>query len=174
MRHLVRKEAPPSPPKSITVLVVPANGAPPDIKTLDTVETDIAAFNTPPDLHGMERVVDARLAHMVYHYEDSTCQPNINFLPDLKRHGYWDDEAWKYRCVTGTAKFHFLFTRSTSGLTPNPHVGNRVSGDIFILKVSDIKTKDRDGRNVYVGLNGDDLEPKGVSDLLQTFSPQRQ
>ena len=106
---------------------------------------------------------------MVYHYEESACQPDINFLPDTKRHGHWNDTAWNNRCVIGTDKIHIFFTRSKSGLNPNPHVGNRVSGDIFILKVSDAGTVDQYGKSFYVDLKEGDLGPEGVSKFLHDF-----
>lgn len=68
--------------------------------------------------------------------------------------------------MTGTAKFHVFFTRSKSGLRPNPHVGNRVGGDVFILKVSDTDEVDQYGNNFYVDMERDDLGPGVATDLL--------
>ena len=102
---------------------------------------------------------------MIYYDEESVCQPDINFLPDTNRHGYWDEEAWNHRCVTGTAKFHLFFTRSKSGLSPNPRVGNRVSGDMFILEVSDTDKRDRYGKNFYVDMKSGDYCPEAKTDL---------
>ena len=56
--------------------------------------------------------------------------------------------------MSGTADLHMLFTCSTRGIDPNPHVGNAVLGDVFLLKLSD--TEDVDGRKSYV-----DLKPEG-------------
>lgn len=159
VRHLVGHK--------IKVLVVPADGTPLVVKSLHTVETDIAAFTAPPtmpiDLYN-HMVIGARHAHMIYHYEERACQPDIKFLPDIKRLGSWDDEAWNHRRVAGTANFHLFFTRSKSGLEKNPHVGNRELGDMFILKVSD--TTDLHGKHFYVDIVKDELFREATVDLL--------
>ena len=148
-------------PKSIEVLVVPADGSPLKFETLHTVETDIPLLVEPPlsptDLHAKKAIDDAEHAHMIYIREENACQPNISRLPDTKHHKYWNEEAWNHRCVTSIAKFHLFLTRSKSGLTANPHVMNRAFGDMFILKVSN--TKDLHGRNFYVDMKSDDLGP---------------
>lgn len=168
-RHLIRN----NPPKSIQVVFVPADGSPRRYKTLHTVETNIKSPEPPMTRTALyaQKVACAREAHLIFHQKKSFFQPesffrpDINFLPDIKGHGYWDDESWNRRCVTGTAEYHLFFTRSSSGLRPNPHAYDRVSGDIFILKVSD--TKDSRGKHFYVDMESGDTWPgESVQHLL--------
>ena len=66
-------------------------------------------------------------------------QPQIRLLPEVK--GHWPAEAWEKRAVLGRDYWHILFTTHTSGdLKTNPHVGHCVSGDVFVLWISDTET----------------------------------
>ena len=90
-------------------------------------------------------------------------QPLIRRLPDVK--GHWPAEAWDKRAVLGCHDWHILFTTHTSGdLKTNPHVGHCVSGDVFLLWISDTKTQ---GLKFYV-----DVKPEVFDqDWLGSFFP---
>lgn len=141
-------------PKSIKVLVLPANGKKHYPKSLETVQTDIKP--APPVPEWMDRDaadMGCRLyaeAHVVFHFMERAPQPKISLLPNT-RGEHWDDEAWRKRSVKSNHDgLQMFFTHSTRNLEPNPYFKNLVWGDVFLLKLSD--TIDRDGRAFYVNL----------------------
>ena len=143
------------PPTSIKVLILPADETKEiGYETLETVETAIKPPRSKPRVLAPGFWVAQSIwtpFHLIMHGSEIGPQPNISLLPDT-RGQYWNDEAWEKRGALGTAKYHIFFTRSRSGLRENAHVENTVSGDVFVLKVSD--TEDVNGRRYYV-----DLEP---------------
>ena len=91
---------------------------------------------------------------------------------------YWSSEAWEKRAVWGLelgpelgAKLepdglplrHCFFTMHTENLERNEHVGYQMSGDVFILRVSD--TLDENGHAFYVDEKPGDLSLKLVNAL---------
>ena len=109
---------------------------------------------------------------MIYHYNESSSQPNITFLPDIYNSGFWDQGAWEKRCVVGAGKMHLLCTLATNGMSRNGKVENLVCGDVFILKVSDGTDEDR--LNFYVDVEKDDVVHSVVDGLLQQLKVQTQ
>ncbi len=89
--------------------------------------------------------------HTVAHFDETAwyLQPAISLLPDIRATRKWDDEQWNQRAVLqiGTENtYHVFITRSKDRSSPNP-VLPVVSGDVFLLKISD--TEDQDGRRFY-------------------------
>ncbi|CAD6592479.1 MAG: hypothetical protein ASARMPREDX12_006151 [Alectoria sarmentosa] len=161
-------------PTSIKLLVLPEDGSPARPEELQTVKEDIRTSNRPTDLSdSTSKSLDSELAvmagvHTFYNWDNGTLQPNVSLLPDA-REKHWHTEAWKQRAVLGTAKHHLFYTRSKSGFVPNPHVGGKVSDDVFVLKLSD--TRDEDGRRFYVDLERETMEQEEeVGELCSTIA----
>ena len=105
--------------------------------------------------------------HTIYNPGERPLQPNVSLLPDA-REKHWHTEAWKQRAVLGTAKYHIFYTHSKSGFSPNPHVGCDLSGDVFVLKLSD--TQDENGRRFYVDLERETMEREEFRELCSTVA----
>lgn len=86
-------------------------------------------------------------------------QPNVDLLPDT-RGKYWPAEAWEKRAawelLDDIPLRHFFFTKHTDNLTENKNLENRVSGDVFVLRVSD--AIDENGRRFYVDTTPEELD----------------
>lgn len=143
-------------PTSIQVLVIPADGSKYRYRSLETVRMDI---KPPPPIPHYSSEAEADLGlelftaiHQVFHYHYRAPQPNVSLLPDARKYT-WDEEAWRKRAVYGTQKLHIFFTHSTRENTLNFHFGSAISGDAFLLKLSE--SKDEHGRKFY-----ENLEPK--------------
>ena len=87
-------------------------------------------------------------------------QPDVRLLPDV-RGMYWNDHQWDDRGVYPFSQgtYHVFYTRSTYGLNPNGYTGNRLFGNVLILKLSD---HTEDGRKFYVDLTSQEILPRYV------------
>ena len=156
-------------PTSITVARFPQQPAhkpfpryPPEPKNyegLDTVSVKLAPSSTTVtaalDTHLYEALRSIDPNTMLYRADKLQFQPKISLQPDVAK--YWSHKAWTDRAVVGDDKYHVFFTTTSSSdggkLTENRHVGGKVRGDVFVLRLSD--GKDANGRRYYV-----DLEPR--------------
>ena len=106
---------------------------------------------------------------MMYHHNESLCEPNIRILPDALQSGHWDQRAWEKRCVVGTAQYHLFYTLCADFYGfgclqgKNSTFGDVVMGDVFMLKVSD--GTDEDGLHSYVDVERDDCAQEVLLDL---------
>ena len=141
----------------------------------------------PTDEEQKEIFLRASAASTVYHSTISACEPNIRFLPNILRNGYWDQKSWDFRSVVGAPRrfrnnkgfpfkigctppgLHLFYTLSKDGV-PNSTLGNVVCGDVFILKISDFP---KDGLNNYVDIGNGDVPLFMLEDLLGEFIEQR-
>lgn len=159
-----------SPPTSIKVLVLPqehkSNFRHEILKTVATEIKPISQFATDGlqlsvMTEGAEEVAES---HLVICPGVTGPQPQITRLPNTVQH--WKTEGWEKRVALGTTKHHIFFTRSRSGLIPNRHLGYHVSGDVFILKLSDIKYEN--GLRFYVDME-DNLQHEELLGLVMRF-----
>ena len=108
---------------------------------------------------------------MMYHYKESTCEPNIRMLPDPVQSGLWDQWDWEKRCVVGTAKMHLFYTTCRHGFGFKSNIfGNVVHSDVFMLKVSD--STDEEGLNFYVDFEPEDCVKEVLVDLMRKLFDQ--
>ena len=178
--------APATAPASINVLVLPADGSKPRLERIETVKQELIPSTFPPKklfLLGSK----AREFYSEYQQDGARVQiitqwpgrsqPAVDFLPDT-RGKYWPAEAWETRAAwalqlerrlavelepDGPPLRHCFFTMHTDNLERNKRVGNQVSGDVFVLRVSD--ARDENGRRFYVDEKPEDLSQKLVSHL---------
>ena len=177
--------APAPAPSSINDLVLPADGSDPRLKRIETVKEELIPSTGPPDSLWLGSTLryecndfqqDAARIHIFTHWLGRS-QPAVDLLPDA-RGKYWPAEAWEKRAAwglelrpdlvlelepDGPPLRHCLFTMHTDNLERNEHVGNHVSGDVFILRVSD--TLDENRRRFYVDEKPEDLSQKLVNAL---------
>ena len=157
-------------PTSIQVLVLPADGSGLKYKTFETVRVEIKPPYYPEEIYdGRLCAMNAAMLHMVgqgFH----PAQPDISFLPKIGE-DHWPAAAWEKRGVVGYPSWHMLFTMHTQhDLKTNPYVGDQVSGDVFILWISD--TEDADGRNFYVDLKPEYWDdPESLQSLFLGIAP---
>ena len=83
--------------------------------------------------------------------------PRIRFLPDLRP--FWHSEAWEKRAALpfGTG-YHLFYSRAQEeSMKLNKHSGNRVYGDMFLMKLSgDVKeVEEGHKRSFYVDADKD-------------------
>ena len=149
-------------PTSIQVLVIPADGSEYRYEPLEAAQMEWCS-EAEEDLHHDSK----NTTHLVLHYHKHASQPNVSLLPDARKYT-WDDEAWKKCSVVATPKLHMFFTYLTRENTPNPHFRSAVSGDVFVLKLSD--TKDEHGQKFYVILEPEDWTEKEVQRLIHRIS----
>ena len=152
-------------PTSIQVLVLPADGSELEVKTFGTVREEVKPPYYPEEFYddtpesresinkgGHLWAMNAAMLHMVVK-GCHPAQPDISLLPKIGE-DHWPAAAWEKRGVVGYPSWHMFFTMHTQDdLKTNPYVGHQVSGDVFVLWISD--TEDADGRRFYV-----DLEPE--------------
>ena len=178
--------APATAPASINVLVLPADGSKPRLERIETVKQEVIRSTYPPKklfLLGSE----ARDFYSEYQQDGARVQiitqwlgysqPAVDFLPDT-RGKYWPAEAWEKRAAwaleleprlalelmpDGPPLRHCFFTMHTDNLERNKRVGNQVSGDVFVVRVSD--ARDENGRRFYVDEKPEDLSPTLVNHL---------
>ena len=174
-----------APSASINVLVLPADGSDPRFERIETVKEELLPSTGPPDDLRLGSTLryecndfqqDAARTHIFTHWLGRS-QPAVDLLPDA-RGKYWPAEAWEKRAAWGleltpelwlelepdrTPLGHCLFTMHTDSLERNEHVGNHVSGDVFVLRVS--YTLDENRRRFYVDEKPEDLSPKLVDAL---------
>ena len=166
-------------PKSINVLVLPADGSDPRLERIETVREELIPSTSPPDnlyLGSTTRKTwkelqqDVAVTHIITHWVGCS-QPAVELLPDT-RGKHWPVEAWEKRGAWGFETDpeleprgplirHCFFTMHTENLERNEHVANHVSGDVFVLRVSD--TLDENRRGFYVDSTPEDLSPKLVN-----------
>ena len=172
-------------PASINVLVLPADGSDHRFERIETVKEEIIPSTTPPNglLIGStlrreeynENKQDGARVQIITHWLGRS-QPAVDLLPDTCGK-YWPNEAWETRAAwalelepniafilepNGPPLRHCFFTMHTDNLERNGHVGNHVSGDVFVLRVSD--TLDENGRGFYV-----DEKPELSQELVNTL-----
>ena len=164
-----------APPTSLKVLVLPQERRSKfRHETVQTVATEIKPFVQEPhfDLYSSIMTEDAKEAaesHLVTCPGVTGPQPKVARLPNTIQH--WKIEGWEKRVAHGTTKHHVFFTRSRRGLIVKRHLGYQVSGDVFILKLSD--TKDENGLRFYVDME-DNLEHEELLELVMrvTLDPK--
>lgn len=181
-----------TPPTSIKVYTFPIDGTKPQLEDLRTIETPILERSYPKGLRpDNQTVLDALKNwaednHLVYDLPEGVqvnfregilngrYQPNIRLLPDTRTR--WKDkewEGWEKRAAVrmeGRMKGHRIFylrgKREALGL--NKHAKEKVSGEMFLLKVSE--NKDENGQHFYVDVNLDPEQLEYLVDLISLSS----
>ena len=165
--------APIAAPASINVLVLPADGSDPRLERIETVKEELIPSTSPPKnvfLGPIFRLYweASRANHgreQIFTHWGGLPQPDVDRLPDT-RGKYWPVEAWDKRamCLLGGGRLrHCFFTSHTENLKSNPHVKDRVSGDVFILRVSDLSI----GRGFYVDTKPEELSQELVDSICK-------
>ena len=168
---------------SINVLVLPADGSDPRLERIETVREGLIPSTSPPDdlylgstirRRWKEFQQDVAITQIFMHWVGPS-QPAVELLPDTRKK-HWPAEAWEKRGAwgfeldpkldpklepRGSPLRHCFFTMHTDNLERNEHVANHVSGDVFVLRVSD--TLDENGRGFYMDTTPEDLSPKLVA-----------
>ena len=153
-------------PTSIKVLIIPADGTDFRYETLGTVKEEIKPMTHASDSSEFERLCLIRLnersedSYEVVHSDGTPRQPKISLLPDTRKK-HWSPTAWEKRSVVGTSEYHVFFTAHLGADLPtNKNLDDSVSGDAFVLKLSDIW--DENGLAFYV-----DMEPDEIKSLKE-------
>ena len=131
-------------------------------EALDTVNVETGPKSTFPVVTAFEIIAYQMLRcidddTMRYDAAKRQFRPTIRLQPDTAR--YWSRDAWGNRAVVGDERYHVLFTTSSSSsdegeVTENRHMKGKVSGDVFVLRLSE--ERDADGRRFYVDLEEED------------------
>ena len=161
--------APAAAPASINVLVLPADGSDPRLERIETVKEVLKPSIAPPNRLFLGSTIRLSWAGLeaeqgrsqIFTHWAGHPQPDVDLLPDT-RGKYWPAEAWEKRAMcplAGGVLRHCFYTTHTDNLKRNPHVEDAVSGDVFILRVSDI----RNGRGFYVDMKPEELSPELVA-----------
>lgn len=128
---------------SIQVLVLPADESLPRLEILETTYEPI----TSPSRSMTLNKTSGFSSSVLYHNNAYFGQPNVRFLPKLTEK-HWPFHAWAHRAVCRTRNYHVFFTQGKEGrLAPNDFMGQLVSGDMLILKLSN--RVGQDGRWSY-------------------------
>lgn len=150
----------PTAPKSISVLVYPADKTRSRLESIGTRKEDL----TNPTLF-YDGYVDSRqepLAKTHTFLNAQTClvQPLISLQPDACNK-HWPREAWGKRAVISTTAYHVFFTvHSGNDLVQHPLFPKHVYGDVFVLKISD--DTNEVGEKFYVDLDREEWKSKKV------------
>ncbi|KAL9136214.1 MAG: hypothetical protein Q9175_002583 [Cornicularia normoerica] len=170
-------------PTSINVYTIPTNGKEePKLERFQTVETPISKLTYPHRLKPenqarLNRLKDAAAdIHLFYDLPEGVqndihegiyggrYQPSIRFLPDTRKRwnkGEW--KGWEKRAVIEIEEYHLFYVRGRGGpLKLNDHADRQVSGEMFLLRVSD---EDEDGRRCYVDINPNEKKLEDLEDL---------
>ncbi len=143
-------------PTSIKVLVIPADGTRLRYETLGTVKEDIKPATHASDSNEIRLDESSEDSHVVAHSDGTPQQPNISLLPDTRKE-HWFPPSWEKRSVVGTSKYHVFFTvHVEDDLPTNKTLDDSVSGDAFVLKLSD--TWDEDGLAFCVDMEPDEIK----------------
>lgn len=173
---------------SIKVYSIPTNGDEPYLERLQTIKTPIPEPTYPKGLKPanqakLDELKNAAASdHLVYDLPEGVqagsregiykgrYQPDICLLPDTRtrwKDGEW--EGWEKRAVIGMEGHHIFYVRGKrEALGLNEHADKTVSGEMFLLRVSD--TEDQDGRHFYVDVNQDPEHLDDLEDLLSLSS----
>lgn len=177
----------PAAPTSIKVYSIPVDRSDPKLEDLKMIEAPILEVTNPDEikppnqerLDGLKKAATA--THLVYDLPEGAqeCihqgiyegryQPNIRLLPDIRTR--WEAagwEGWEKRAAIETRGYHVLYSRGKGGpLGLNKHANNQVSGEVFLLKVSN--TRDESGRRFYVDANVNPRDSHEMEVLAGTF-----
>ena len=166
-----------SPP--IQAIVFSPNGSP-HIEPLKTPHTPISP---PPDstTSDLERQAAAnngdasKISSSVLHSDgDYFGQPNVHLLPAMTP-DYWpSSHAWQQRVVLRMRGHHHLFfTRAEEAdLVQNEHFDGLVSGDVVMLKFSDLANED--GTWSYENILPNATEERNAQYLAEVRSTSRE
>lgn len=100
---------------------------------------------------------------VIYKGNERFGQPNVRLLPDPSKTSHWSTSAWKNRAVIETQNYHILYTQAKEdNPIPNTWLHDLVSGDAFLLRLSD--TAGQDGtwsyQDITIPDEGSDSEEK--------------
>lgn len=180
----------PAAPTSFKVCVIPTDGGDPFPKELQTIHADVLKDNREnlkPHYENIERLnaIDTMDGwdHLVFYVaesfpkdsEEGVCKgryddrriengfskPDVRLLPDTR--SMWPDAGWEKRAALAIRGYHLFYTRAKGGLlAPNQHSSGQVSGEMFLLRVSD--SEDNYGKRFYVDAY---LQVEEVRDMIK-------
>ena len=173
------------PPTFIQVYTFPEDGGKPYLEGFRTIKTPILGPCYPYGLRRSSRLrleflgTKAAEDHLIYDLPEGIqsephdvykgrYQPDIHLLPDVGH--FWNIlsyRGWGKRAAVALKGYHLFYLRDRGvprDMDWNRHVGYRVSGKMFLLKVSN--ARDKTGRRFYVDV---DCGTKELDDLIKSF-----
>ena len=109
------------------------------------------------------------ITSVIYNGDERFGRPNVCLLLDPSKTGHWSTSAWEYRAVIETQHYHVLFSRTKEDNSlPNSWISCLISGDAFLLRLSD--TVGQDGtwsyRDITIPDDGSESEEKRICQFL--------